>query len=286
MGQLSKLCPQVNSLARYLSIKFVGYRSAMEHIQLDLRATIDVDPIQIDSDYESSLEHVRIAGGRVGVNLTRGPEARFSHVSISGSTAAGFWIQNVPDVFLLNCSTDGCRFGLRGDGGSITAESTFMLLSVKEHGYYLSGPGSAQFYGCHADTNGHNGFHIINASNTQFTDCWSFRNSDKAPGHYHNWHINGAINSSLIGCSSTEESNLASSFSFNGTIRGLVLIGAYGAGKSTSGSTTGVQFIGSTGALATKSSSQISSRSRHGGIVSNSTCTVSLDLGYTPRYDV
>jgi len=234
-------------------VKLTGFHPLLERIQINGVNTPGADAIRIESDYEPNLSNVKVNGGKIGVNLISGLESRFSNVSVINTTESGFYIQNVPDCFLINCSTDNCDFGLRADGGSITAIHFHAIKSVK-HGFYLVGPGSSQFYGCHADTNGQNGFHILNASNARFTDCWSFKNSALSVGAYHNWHINGASYTSIVGGGSTFETDALTSFNFAGVQNGLSLIACH-ATKGVQGDLVGVSFVSPTGDLAKLSTS-------------------------------
>lgn len=226
-------------------VRLTGNNARLEHITVDARATTGPDCVRVEAGYEPSMAHCQVLGGNQGVNLLSGLESRFEHVSANGCAGAGFYVQNVPDPFLLNCSTDGCRFGLRANGGSITAMHFHAIKSL-EHGFYLVGPGSSQFYGCHADTNGLNGFHVARGNNTRFTDCWSFRNGHA--GTAYNWLFHDTELSSAMGCSSNNEESVAASFRFSGTNTGLMLMGC-SASKPISGALGGAQFIGCSGEL-------------------------------------
>jgi Pectate lyase superfamily protein len=233
-------------------IEMQGYHPRLANVQLDCR-DVTIDVVKINAEYEPSISHVKILGGKQGVRLDKGLESRFEHVSVNGTSEEGFRIYNVADAFFLNCSTDNCLHGLRSLGGSITALH-FHAIKSKEHGFYLDGASSSQFYGCHADTNGFNGFHVTNTDSITFTDCWSFRNSAAVPGSYHNWLLNNLTNSNFSGCSANNHTlnNTKTSFSFVGVSSNVSFIGCY-ADKDIEGYTNrnvnGVNFIGCKGQL-------------------------------------
>lgn len=238
-----------DAVAHPTVIAMTGYHPAIEHIQVDARGVTDVDGVRISANYEPFLFDVKVLGGKVGVNLLSGLESRMEHVSVNGSAESGFYIQNVPDAFLLNCSADGCQFGFRGLGGSMTFIHCHAIKSV-EHGFYLVSPSSSQFYGCHADTNGKNGFHVTNASNAHFTDCWSFKNGAGLVGSSYNWLFSNVVGSSVKGGGSNNEANVVNSFFFTGTNR-ISLIGATADTKDAN-TRSGIDFIGCTGILSAK----------------------------------
>lgn len=261
-------------------VRMSGYAPRMESVVVDARATTGPDAVRIEADYEPAISNCQILGGAHGINLLSGLEARFEYVSINGCAGSGVYVQNVADSFFLNVSTDNCQFGLRAVGGSISAVH-FHAIKSKEHGFYLVGPGSSQFYGCHADTNGKNGYHVTNANNTRFTDCWSFRNGASLSGTSYNWLISNATESSLVGCSSNNEANVAAAFSLSGTNNGLSMVACTATTKGVTGSLAGVNVVACTGKLAPLNTGANSARQSI-AVAAGSTGTIALDLGYTP----
>lgn len=263
-------------------IQMTGTNASIEHIVIDARLTTTPDVVRVEADYEPYIGHTQILGGFHGINLLRGLEARFEHVSVKDCTGAGAYVQNVPDSFWLDVSTDNCLHGFRATGGSITAVHVHAIKSIS-HGFYLVGPGSSQFYGCHADTSGNNGFHITTPNNARFTDCWSFKNG-RAGGTNHNWLISGAVETSLIGCSSNNEGNVSNAYNFVGTQTGLSLIACTATSKGVTGSTAGIEFIGCSGFLAQFNTAAKVARSTSGALL-DATKTVVQGDSLTECFD-
>lgn len=195
-----------DSVSNPALIKMSGDSNIIESMLLKC-PVIDADVILIDSDpltnnvrpWEPVIRHAKIIGGKHGINVKNGLEARIEYTQMRDCDAAGIYIAE-PDVFLLDVSTDGCKFGLRCLAGSITAYH-FHAINSLQHGFYLEGADWSQFTDCHADTSGYNGFFIVNSKNITFLGCWSFQSSAKA-ANYDDWNLVNASNNSFTNCRS------------------------------------------------------------------------------------
>jgi hypothetical protein len=277
-------------------IRLTGDNPAVISVNVSCKMNNIVDCIRLDTTtgdaakpFQALCQRVKTTGGYKGFNVNSGIEARLEYCLATYASYAGVNVL-VPDTHLIDCSSESCYYGLKtGTGcGTITAHHFHAILSTT-YGFYLDNATYGQFVNCQADTSGQSGVFMVNTTNCQFTNFWSFKSSSINNNQYHDWHINASCsNNSFTNCVSLAFYYTLNSFYFSAGTKNNSFINCSGNGSLQHGDGVDAlrnanQFSGCMGSLAkynrkTKTSSHVLS------LAAGASSTVSHYLGYTPSF--
>jgi len=277
-------------------IKMTGDNPGIIKVNVSCKMNSVVDCIRLDSTngdaakpFQAYCSRMKTTGGRNGFNIRSGIEARMEYCLATYASYAGFNVI-VPDTHLIDCSSENSYYGLKtGTGcGTITAHHFHSILSTT-YGYYLDNATYGQFVNCQADTSGQSGVFMVNTTNCQFTNFWSFKSSSIDNNQYHDWHINSSCsNNSFTNCVSLAFYYTLNSFYFSAGTKNNSFVNCSGNGSLQHGDGVDAlrnanQFTSCMGSLA-KYNRKAKTSSHAFSLATGASTTIGHYLGYTPSF--
>ena len=161
--------------------------------------------------YQNELFRVRVTGGKIGINIAQGLEARLTHCHIINSAEQGVYV-NRPDAILINVSTDNCGTdGFRINGQVATLQHCHAISSAR-HGFRFTFATASQLTDCQADTSGENGFLFESCTGLTATNCWAFKSGWNAVNTRNNFSITGCTDIAIIAPYSNQDTSCQYSY--------------------------------------------------------------------------